>query len=106
MTSILEAATLADFILTHKGGRGIRSFGEWSGSSAADMHFSRTFSSWFDPRVDYAATDSEMVCNFCHKKGHWKKNCWLLKTEDWGSRGKSVATAAHLRLSDLEKPRY
>uniref|UniRef100_A0A667WFT4 SCAN box domain-containing protein n=1 Tax=Myripristis murdjan TaxID=586833 RepID=A0A667WFT4_9TELE len=82
-----EAAVLADeYVLTHR-----RIFGErYNGdkSQKAEVVF---------PKVDQQQSTGKSdpsLCNYCHQKGHWKKECTLLKERNKPSQVKSAGLAA------------
>ena len=83
-----EAAALADeYVLTHK-----RSYGEHRSSgqqhagsdgvtSGGDTSSGRSGVAVApEATADHGSRD-EKTCNFCHKKGHWKSDCYALKAK-------------------------
>uniref|UniRef100_A0AAQ4QC33 Gypsy retrotransposon integrase-like protein 1 n=1 Tax=Gasterosteus aculeatus aculeatus TaxID=481459 RepID=A0AAQ4QC33_GASAC len=78
-----EAAALADdYFLTHKGsGVDVRTHALSAGNvaPAGGMFFSRASGGGLprEQRVDHGVRDSE--CHFCHRYGHWKRDCVAFK---------------------------
>ena len=71
---VAEAAALADdYLLTHKRGRG--DFPACADGPEGGV------SSWDRPGVQRGVRGHEYddLCNFCHKKGHWIKDCSVCK---------------------------
>lgn len=72
--TIAEAAALADdYYLTHSGTRisGGLGFRERSGARG-----------WSAPEVEFGNgrfREADKICNYCHKRGHWKNDCYALK---------------------------
>lgn len=98
-----EAAALADdYLLTHRGGGGdLRTYAfsaDRGNGPAGELHFSGRPDGRFNTaqRRDCSFRDSEDTCHFCHKKGHWKKDCAALKSRSrhYGDRVKPAAVAA------------
>ncbi len=69
--------------MTHK-----RTFGDGrarNSSFAESAKASGTWPSVFPAKTevrDRTLRNSEKVCNFCHKKGHWKTDCYALKAKN------------------------
>ncbi len=79
----MEAAALADdYVLTHR-----RNFGDGharNSSFAESVDVCFTHPSAYPARAearDRGIRNSDKVCNFCHKKGHWKADCYALKSK-------------------------
>ncbi|XP_013877073.1 uncharacterized protein LOC106526898 [Austrofundulus limnaeus] len=69
--TVAEAAALADdYSLTHLAGRNAGSLG---------LRESLPRKSVFENRRDRFSREANKVCNFCHKQGHWKNDCFALK---------------------------
>lgn len=78
-----EAAALADdYVLTHRGsfGEPRASFGhrDSPGGESGSL-FGRPFSG--GGRGGSNVRDPEKVCHYCHKPGHWKVHCPLLRAK-------------------------
>ncbi|XP_013855442.1 uncharacterized protein LOC106511236, partial [Austrofundulus limnaeus] len=99
VTSVSKAAVLADdFVLTHKVSADLYAVGATQDLSVTKkpVVFSRrSVSSYSDLGGSGGARELEDTCNFCHRKGHWKKDCWVLKSKKkTDSRVKPAACAA------------
>ncbi|XP_043964972.1 uncharacterized protein LOC122826755 [Gambusia affinis] len=92
--TVSEAAVLADdFVLTHKDTGGEHS--DWM--STPNWRSTHSFS-------DRSNRDLDKICNYCHKKGHWKKDCGLLKARNKnGTQVKPAALAASVSLTASNK---
>lgn len=77
-----EAAALADdYVLTHGGDAPVARGGghrdAFSGGSAGSGRPVRPTDQQRDER---GARESNKVCNYCHKRGHWRRDCYALKS--------------------------
>ena len=87
-TTAFKAAELADeFVLTHKtsfldacSGAGWK--GAYSGTVNPYSGAKFVSSGSFSKPVGTGRAGSAMRCNYCHREGHWKNKCPLLKTSD------------------------
>ena len=108
-----DAAALADdFVLTHRG-----DFKAGGGNyvAASESHGRCNKPLPVDSRTNTNSSrdDPEKVCNYCHKPGHWKKDCFMLNSPGaknfnaghWQPEG--VATAAPVRpVSNCVTPTF
>ncbi|XP_014893175.1 uncharacterized protein LOC106950677 isoform X2 [Poecilia latipinna] len=70
-----EVAVMAgDFVLTHKDTSGEQA----DGRRAPTWHSTHSGGSF----LDRSNHDLDKICNYCHRKGHWKKDCALLKSRN------------------------
>ena len=97
VTSVTEAASLADdYVLTHK-----RSFGEWRAHGGTRGNFRDNFGERLEGTLGsyvgrFGKTDPkerngrgfEKTCGYCHKKGHFRADCYALKART--SQGSSA----------------
>ena len=96
----VEAAALADdYLLTDVGGNPRTAFGTGRGNDlVSGLQFSRRPGGSFVPRQrgDRSVRESEDVCHFCHKRGHWKRDCAARKSRHsrYGEQVKPAALAA------------
>ena len=79
-----EAAALADdYVLTHggecpvaQGGGGHRenssAVGAWSARPVKPVGL--------EQRHQHGAHESDKICNYCHKRGHWRRDCYAFKS--------------------------
>ncbi|XP_039522080.1 uncharacterized protein LOC120478215 [Pimephales promelas] len=81
--------SVSECIATYISERGVKSIGE--AAALADdyflIHSSRGGAGPHEARasrqfVDRSGVsgDSEKICNYCHKRGHWKNDCYALKS--------------------------
>uniref|UniRef100_A0A3B5QLU2 Gypsy retrotransposon integrase-like protein 1 n=1 Tax=Xiphophorus maculatus TaxID=8083 RepID=A0A3B5QLU2_XIPMA len=86
--TVSEAAVLADdFVLTHKD-----TGGEYTDGMSAPNWRSTRSGGFFS---NHSNRDLDKICNYCHRKGHWKKDCALLKSRNKnGNQVKPAALAA------------
>ena len=83
MKTAMEAAMLADYyVLTHK-----CAFGEGRARGSGSVESARVgdvYPPVYPARADVrfrGVRGAEKICNFCHKKGHWKAHCYVLKAK-------------------------
>ncbi|XP_030294105.1 uncharacterized protein LOC115594274 [Sparus aurata] len=82
VNTAIEAAALADdYVLTHR-----RAFGEGRarGSGSVESVGVGDYPPVYPARADMrfrGVRGAEKICNFCHKKGHWKVDCYVLKAK-------------------------
>lgn len=81
---------MSEGVATYISERGVKSVGE--AAALADDYFliqtSRNgagpyearASRQFEDKSSRVSGDSEKVCNYCHKRGHWKNDCYALKS--------------------------
>jgi len=80
-----EAAALADdYLLIHggeiwyPGARGDDAHSEnCSTGSAWSSRPGRNI--WMDQRHERGFREADKLCNYCHKRGHWKRDCYIFK---------------------------
>lgn len=91
-TAAKAAALADDYVLTHggecsgvRGGSGHRenssAGGTWSGRPVRPVVL--------EQRSERGRHDSDKICNYCHKQGHWRRDCYALKsrTKQTGASG-------------------
>ena len=105
-----EAAALADeYVLTHKRSYGERrSFGQqragYDGGDGARVkkEFAGSSGTAVAPEAKSEhGTREEKICNFCHKKGHWKNDCYALKSKTKSTSHPAKGAAMAVPASSL-----
>lgn len=76
----VKMALADDCVLTHRGNDGgSRSYGFYAGrenSPAGAVCFSgRSTGNCWNDKFEHGAREFEKVCNYCRKRGHWKRDC-------------------------------
>ena len=100
VTNAAAAAALADdYVLTHRGSFGEPKAGNGNSAAGGVETFGRHGKTvQVESKSSSNFRDTERVCNYCHKRGHWKVDCHLLKSKprhvDFGAHVKGVGLAA------------
>lgn len=82
-----EAAALADYyVLIHRPYFGELSMRNMGLSGNVNGVYSPAYSGRNEVK-DRSKRSSDKVCNFCHKKGHLKADCYALKASGGGACG-------------------
>ncbi len=70
----------ATLVLTHR-----HSFGDGCAHNSGELSYASggcsTVESGKAGVIGRNTRTSDKVCNYCHKKGHWKSDCYVLKTK-------------------------